>query len=181
MDVQLSKETWTRKELRWAKGLFLRAFPPEERPPFWVMTWRSKQNVDWWKVFADGKLVGFLYILVNKELAYIFHFAIDEAARSKGVGTMVLRKLTDLYTGRKFFLAIEQLDPSAPNLPERVARKNFYLRCGMRELHQRVQEGEVIYDLLGTGGQVTDAQYQSLLKEWIAWPYACRVTMKVLD
>lgn len=179
--VRLSKEPWSRGELRWAKGLFLRAFPPEERPPFWVMRRRAKAGVDWWKVLDGGKLAGFLYVLANAELAYVFHFAIHEDFRGRGVGSAAIRELMRAYGDRRLFLAIERIEDGAPNLPERVRRRNFYLRCGMRDMHQRVQEGEVVYDLLGTGGRVEDAEYQALIRPWMAWPFAGRVTMKVLD
>lgn len=181
MDVRLSKSAWSPVELWQAKRLFLTAFPPEERPPFRVMRQRARCGVDWWKVLADGKFAGFIYVLRNAELAYIFHFAILREYRGRGVGTAAIRELTRVYEGRRLFLAMEPVDPAAPNLAERVARRSFYLRCGMKEMGQHVQEGDVIYELLGTGGRVRNEEYQALIRRWVPPQFAGRVTMEILD
>ena len=66
---------------------------------------------------------------------------LDPAARGKGCGTRAMAALRGQYAGRRLFLAAEALDPAADNYAARVRRKQFYLRCGLQDLHARVREG----------------------------------------
>ena len=83
----------------------------------------------------------------------------DPGRAGKGCGTRAMAALRGQYTGYRLFLAAEALDPAADNYAARVRRKKFYLRCGLQDLHARVREGDVIYELLGAGGAVSGAEY----------------------
>ena len=180
-DVRLARMGRDRREMKWMKALFISAFPPEERPPFYVMRRQAKHNVDWWKILDGERLAGFFYVLRGGGLAYVFHFAVHPDFRGRGVGTAAVRALMRQYAGDNLFLAIERIDPAAENYAERVRRKNFYLRCGLRDLNQHVQEGEVVYELLGTGGRITNAAYRALIDPWLPRFYRRRVKMEILD
>ncbi len=180
-DVQLRRVDGSRGERRWIRRLYRDAFPPEERPPFFLLRLRAKENVDWWRIEARGELCGFFYALTDRDLAYVFFLAIDAGARGQGVGTAALRELLRIYAGKRVFLAIEQLDPAAKNYGERVRRKQFYQRCGLEEMHKRMQEGGVVYELLGTGGSVSDAEYQALIRQWLPRPLAKLIPMRILE
>ncbi len=181
MNVELIKTPWSFRDMRWLKPWFEDAFPPEERPPFFVLYLRSNKGVDWWKIYAGGRLTGFFYVMANRELAYIFYFAIHPEFRGRGIGTAALKALLRKYRRKRLFLAVEQADPSAKNYAARVKRREFYLRNGLQDLGQKVQEGSVVYDLLGTGGAVRDEEYQSLIQPWMFWPLRDKVTMKILE
>ena len=67
------------------------------------------------KILAGGRLAGFFYVLRDGRLAYIFHFAIHQDFRGRGVGTSALKALLERCAGERLFLAIEQIDPAAEN------------------------------------------------------------------
>ena len=181
MDVRLSKMPSGRKERKWVKALFLSAFPPEERPPFFVMRLRARQNTDWWLIQSGGKNAGFFYVIRDEDLAYLFFFAVDEAFRGRGIGSKALCQLIRLYEGKTFFLAIEPLDKKADNYSMRVRRLGFYQRNGLVPLNQWIREDKVVYALLGTGGQVPHAAYDRMMQHWLGSFRLLGVTMKIGD
>ncbi len=159
-----------KEELARIRALYLSAFPKEERAPYSILRRRAKRNVDWWSVYHDGQWAGFFYILRERDMAYIFYFAIDAALRGRHIGTQAVEALLRQYEGMRVFLAIEPVDPKAENYEQRVKRKQFYDRCGLMPLGMSVQEGEVVYELLGTGRQVAGAEYVGMVKRWLGWP-----------
>ena len=181
MDVWLSKMPSGWKERKWVKALFLSAFPPEERPPFFVMRLRARQYTDWWLIQSGGKNAGFFYVIRDEDLAYLFFFAIDEAFRGQGIGSKALGQLIRLYEGKTFFLAIEPLDKKADNYPMRVRRLGFYQRNGLVPLNQWIREGKVVYALLGTGNQVPHEAYDRMMQHWLGSFRLFGVTMKIGD
>lgn len=181
MNIELKKVKYEKQEMKWLKHLFVTAFPPEERPPFFIMRWRASVNVDWWKIIANNEDAGFFYVVKHENLVYVFFFAVDAHFRGKHIGTEALKMLIKRYYGKILFLAIEQIDEDAPNLQERINRKNFYLRCGLTEMHKKVKEASVLYELLGIGGTINNADYQALIKNWLGLFLSKLVKMEVLD
>ena len=165
-----------------AKALYQQAFPPEEQAPFLMLLWKSrKANVDFWSVYAGNQWAGFLYIVNYQELSYIFYFAVCPELRGKGIGSRALQEAQKKYQGRKLFLAVEALDEQAENYRERVSRKNFYMRNGFADLQKHVQEGSVIFELLGIGGDVSAQGYQQLMRSYTGKFLFRNVTLQVLD
>lgn len=79
-----------------------------------------------------------------------------------------------------FFLAIESLDPADDNYDERVKRRDFYLRGGLLPMGMNVQEGSVVYELLGCGGKVAAEEYSALIAEYLGNTVFRGVTMRIL-
>ena len=164
-----------------ARQLYREAFPPNERAPFFLLVRRAEKGLaDWWSVCEENEWRGFFYVVSDADLAYVFYFAVDPAARGKGCGTRAMAALRGQYAGHRLFLAAEALDPAADNYAARVRRKQFYLRCGLQDLHARVREGDVIYELLGVGGAVSGAEYSRLVRRWAGPVLGRMVTMKML-
>ena len=166
MNVTLARMTFGRAEMKWVKALFLSAFPPEERPPFFIMRMRARRFTDWWLIQSGGKNAGFFYVIRDERLAYLFFFAVDKAFRGRGIGAEALGQLIRLYEGKTFFLAIEPLDETADNYDMRVRRLGFYLRSGLHPLDQWAREGPVVYTLLGSGSRVSREDYCRLIRAW---------------
>ena len=169
-------------DFRKVKQLYMRAFPDEERAPFLMLVLKAKKKgVDFWTVSCDGQWAGMLYIVSRRDLSYIFYLAVSEECRGRGIGGAILRSAQKLYKGRRLFLAIEELDKNAENYPERVGRRKFYLRNGFSELHRKLREGRVTYEILGTGGDVKADEYEELMKNYAGSILSKLFTMEFVD
>lgn len=165
MNITLTNAT--EKEYKEIKPLFLSAFPPEERPPFFIVKNRAKKGAAEMLVVRDGeKFVGFVYLVSNDKLAYLFFLAISEDCRQSGYGSAVLKKLSEMCRGKRLFLAREELDERADNYEERVKRHAFYLKNGFADLGSKLKEASVVYDVMGIGGDVLPEEYDELISRW---------------
>ena len=161
--------------------LYLTSFPEDERAPFYRLVKNTrKRNINFFACMDGDEWAGFVYIINHKDLSYIFYLAVDEEKRGRGLGTAILKAVLEKYKGRRLFLAIEQPDERAKNYAQRLRRQSFYLRAGFHRLGQRLQEANVIYDLLGTGGIIGKAEYRSLIMSF-AGVYMLIYPMRVLD
>ncbi len=72
MDIKLIPMTRDKRDVKWAKDLFLTAFPRDERPPlFSVLTRGGKRNAVWLKILADGENAGFFYLVTEGDPVYV--------------------------------------------------------------------------------------------------------------
>lgn len=150
-----------------ARALYLRAFPPEERPPFWMLKRRAAQGRgELLGIRAKDAFAGFAYMIANDRAAYLFYLAIAEDARGQGLGSAVLDRLKERYAGRSLFLARETLDETAPNFDQRARRHGFYLRGGFADLPLHITEAGVTYDVMGAGPAPTPGDYNALMRSW---------------
>lgn len=181
MDIQFRSVSKRSAQYHTVKSLYHHAFPADERAPFWLLMRRSKcENVDFLEIY-DGEIwVGLLYIIHDADLSYVFYFAIRDGLRGKGYGSATLAAVKQRYAGRRVFLAIEQLDPAAENYMERVKRKQFYQRCGLRELDCQLREASVVYDLLGIGGPVKPEEYAHMMRGYLGWLMSKLIPMQIL-
>lgn len=149
------------------KALYLGAFPEEERAPWWLLNRRVKQGKA--ELFAaedDGRFAGMAYVVALDDMAYLFYLAVEEGQRGRGTGTEILAALKRHYSGKRLFLAREQLDSSADNFPQRESRHRFYLSNGLTDMGCCIKESTVTYDVMGTGGKVMPEEYSRLIKGW---------------
>ena len=163
------------------RNLYQSAFPDNERAPF-LMLWAKsgRKNVDFWAIYADEIFSGLLYIVHDGNLSYIFYLAVSSELRGQGIGSRILQALCKLYKENRICLAIEELDEHSPNYAERVKRKHFYMKNGFEELHHKVIEGTVIFELLGVGGDVLAHEYENLMHRYIGEKMFGSITIKMI-
>lgn len=149
-------------------ALYHSAFPREERTPDWLILRGIRQDrAEAWDLTQDGTWLGLAYVVTHGDLAYLFYLAIDAPQRGKGYGTQAMAAIRERYKGR-LFLALEELDEAVENYPERLRRHAFYEACGLHDLPYRLQEGRMIYALMGTG-PVSPAEYKALIGGFLGW------------
>lgn len=171
-----------RQDYHALRSLYMEAFPPEERPPFrWLRRRAEKGRVDLWRLRDGSEWAGLACVLRAGDLAYLFFFAIDAARRGQGCGTRALAALRAQYADCRFFLALEQLDPAAPNYAQRLRRHAFYQRCGLRDLPCKIKEDAVVYAVMGMGGPIRPEEYDALTHHCLGWYWRMRVEMRLIE
>lgn len=167
MRMTLKRVKSSLPEYKQIKALYHNAFPPEERPPFFIlMAKKGSDNVDFWGIYADNKWVGLAYVISKGKLSYLFYLAVSEAERGKGYGSAIIRTIRRMYDGQQLFLALEVLDEAAPNYDERVKRRNFYMHNGLKPVDCQITEGGVTYDVMGTSEHLETKKYIEMMNEY---------------
>lgn len=162
------------------RRLYNSAFPADERAPIGLLTLKSyKDNVDFWSLYADGGWVGLAYVVNGEDLSYLFYFAVSAEKRGKGIGSKCLKALKNFYSGRRLFLALEQLDETAENYPERLKRREFYLKNGLKPIAGTIREAAVVYDIMGAGGDIQPHEYENMMKKYMGFPLYKLVSMEI--
>ena len=156
-----------KKDLDIVRKLYIRAFPKEERMPFFLIKRGVRRGAEEILIAKeDGVFLGFACLVCDGDLAYLFYFAIDDTKRGKGNGSRILEELKKRYRGKRLFLAREQLDEQADHYEQRMKRHAFYLKNGFVDLPCQMREASVVYDVLGIGGTVKPAEYERLMDRW---------------
>ena len=85
-----------------------------------------------------GEFAGLAIMILHGDLALLDYLAIAPAQRGKGIGSFVLATLKERYQERRLLLEIEDPEEPCNNPEERIRRKGFYLRNGMKPMDYRV-------------------------------------------
>ena len=151
------------------KHLYETAFPKEERAPLFILYGKTKKERNhFYAIVEDEEFIGLLYTIEDVGIVYVFFFAIVEEKRGQGYGSKVLSLVKEMYAERTVTLAIEDTeDKAAENYEQRIQRLKFYERNGFKQLHFRVNEVGVVYELLGTQKGVTQANFLLLMKNYV--------------
>lgn len=176
---KLSRKTKLRGEL---KKLYKEAFPPDERVPFGMLMRRADSPLaDLFGLFDDDTLVGFAYVVKKGKLYYLFYFAMKPEERGKGYGSETLALLREKYRDGVLFLALEKRDPASPNYEERLRRHAFYERCGFTDVAKSLKESSVVYDVMTSGGDVSDAGFRPMMREYLGPVYRRIIDTKITE
>ncbi len=182
MELTLRDVKQAPAELAAVRRIYERAFPQEERMPFWMLRWRSRQkNVRLYGAYHGGALVAMAHLISDGSTAYLLYFAVEEHCRGQGVGSQVLSLLKARLQGQTILLCIEPEEPGAPNAAQRQRRRRFYARGGFRETGYQAREGAVVFDLLAYGPPADKAAYLRLMRSFIGWPLRLVFHPQVFD
>ncbi len=182
MNIRLRRADRSLDDFDGIKKLYKTAFPADERAPFWVLKRNSgKKGVDFWGIYDEEEWVGLAYVISCSDLSYLFYFAISDGQRGKGYGSATLHALKEKYAKQRLFLAIEELDEKAENYAERVSRKQFYLRNGLTEMHCRLREAKVVYEVLGTGGRIEPGEFKKLARYYLGTVLSWLIPMEIIN
>lgn len=107
------------------KQIYTDSFPPDERREWLEMQYLiNHPDFILNQVFNDQKLIGLIAIWNTLYFAFIEHFAICESMRGKGIGTQVLKKITQAKPNK---VVVEVEEPTNESAKRRI---EFYLRLG---------------------------------------------------
>ena len=135
--MKLKKITTAFPEMEHLNALAREAFPPEEHiPPEELIRMSQGSSMDFRALYDDTKFIGFIVAVTFKTMAYLFFLAIDSSCRSHGYGSKALSLFAEQYPGCMHVVDMEMPEDTAPNVEQRISRKNFYLRNGYKETGQ---------------------------------------------
>lgn len=175
--MQLIKVSTEIADYKSIKKLYKKAFPRNERAPFFLLMKKAKLSAaDFWALYDEEKWVGLVYVIKSTGLAYIFYLAIKESERGRGYGRKAMDMIKSQYSGCRIFLALEQLDRAASNYEQRVSRHSFYEKCGLSDLPYKLKEATVVYAIMGVGGAVEPEEYRRMMENYMG-----RLLVRLID
>ena len=149
---------------RLARELYLRAFPKEERLPWWLLrlnAWR--RGIDLTAYMNGDEFCGFTASVTVDGMHFLLFFAIAEHRRGQGYGSAVLQMLRQTYDA--VTLNVELLLPDAPNLRERENRLAFYQKNGFFDTGYHVWEVGGEFLILSTDPDLDIPRYKQIFRK----------------
>ena len=124
-----NKETFKK-----AKKLYKRAFPKQEQKSLRLLVKNQQKGI--YDLFAieddENSFYGLAFLVKKDDLVLLDFLAIEDNFRGQGIGSKVLKLLQEKYFDKKLFLEIENTNSNnAPNILQRIKRKEFYLKNNM--------------------------------------------------
>lgn len=152
-------------------GLYQSAFPRNEKKPFsMIRSMEKKGKTDVWYCEKDGKFAGLVVTINGPDKILLDYLAVEKKHRGQGVGSELLRRMREQYSGKGVFLEIERVTEEAENYEERKRRKRFYVSNGMAEMHVIVELFGVEMELLGFDCTLTFEEYHAFYRDnYNAW------------
>ncbi|MDE7326871.1 MAG: hypothetical protein K2N63_11440 [Lachnospiraceae bacterium] len=156
--------------------IYMEAFPAIERKPFSMLVdAQAKGNVEILMVMQsqDGQgtkenqadIIGEMILAQYADVVLLDYFAISCAFRGHGIGAQVLGKLRERCEKKRLILEIESTKVAADNFKQRLSRKAFYKRCGMRALDYSVLVMGVEMEVLTFGCEVGFEEYHAVYEQ----------------
>ena len=102
-------------------------------------------------ILEGGHPVGLAITVLHRDMVLLDYFAIHRAYRGRHLGSEALTLLKEHCRGRRLILEIELPVADAPNREERMRRKQFYLKNGMKETGLKVCVFRVPMEVLTDG------------------------------
>ncbi len=161
--MQLSKALST-YQLEHIQKLYLEAFPAIERKPFDILLKKRDEGVvELLSIESDeGEFKGLAITALYEDMVLLDYFAIDALQRGQGVGGEALKLLQSYYADRRFILEIERTDVDVENIDQRLRRKAFYLKNGMKLMPFLVNIFGTDMEVLTHECEVAFEEYQKL-------------------
>ncbi len=144
-----------RPEAKLVKALYERSFPKIERVAFsLVLKCAASGRAELFAYTHGGEFVGFAFVLLPGEYAYLLFCATRPELRSRGYGSAILKKLRRRYPDRAIVLDIEPVSESAPNSEQRLRRYMFYRNNGFSDTGCEMRDVTGIYRILIDRGEL---------------------------
>ena len=150
-------------DLKYIRDLYRISFPDVERKPFSLI--ERKATMEILMMSEGGERMGPAITASDGELVLLDYFAVDPSKRGQGAGSEALQLLLALYDDRQFFLEIERPVDDAPNLEERILRKQFYLKNGMLETDIKIRLFGIPMELLTSRPGLTFEACRGMYRE----------------
>ena len=153
---------------QWAEvyRLYRRAFPASEKKPFPIILRKHREGkTDIWRFTREGKFAGIIITINGSRHVLIDYLAVAENQRGTGIGSEILKLMCSRYAGRGVFLEIESVYEECDNLEQRLRRKHFYEKAGMRSMEVFTWLFGVKMELMGFDCRLTYQEYHAFYRD----------------
>lgn len=149
---------------RQAAQLYRRAFPKEERLPWWLLRLQARRRgIDLTAWMEGERFCGFTSSVTVEGLHFVLFLAVHEAMRAKGCGSGILSALKAEHGC--VVLNVEPLDPAASNYDQRQRRFRFYEGNGFYDTGWFVWEVGGKFRVLSTHRELDADTYRKVFKK----------------
>lgn len=146
--------------------LYQSAFPPSEKKPFsMIIKMHRKGASDVWRFTRDGKFAGIIITINGENHVLLDYLAVEKNQRGTGIGTEILRLMGEQYKGKGVFLEIESVYEDCENKEQRLRRKHFYEKSGMKSMDVFVWLFGVKMELMGFDCRLSYEQYYNFYRD----------------
>lgn len=146
--------------------LYRRAFPRSERKPFWmILKMHRRGTTDIWYFRREGKFAGMIITINGDKHILLDYLAVEENQRGTGVGSEILQLMRRHYTGKGVFLEIESVYERSKNQAQRLSRKHFYEKAGMKSMGVFVWLFGVKMELMAFDCRLTYEEYHAFYRD----------------
>lgn len=165
--MTLSNTIKSKDDKKKLKEIYISSFPSYERMPFFRLTNSSKKDkgFELLSIYDNETVIGFFYVILQKDICLILYFAIDEDKRSLGFGSQAITLIKEHFIGKRIFLYIEQIKPKAQNYEQQVKRKDFYVRNNFRPTNFQVVLSTEVFEVLIYGNEIEKEEYIQILRK----------------
>lgn len=153
-------------QLKDIEQLYMKEFPKKERKPFPLICDKARNGE--MEILAvnsvEGEFCGLVITIVGSKWILLDYFAIETKKQGNNIGSEVLHLLNRRYKDKGIVLEIERTDVECSNKSQRLRRKQFYLKNGMKEMGIYVELFGVEMELLTNGNQICFDEYQQIYR-----------------
>ncbi len=148
-------------DIKYIKELYREAFPLRERMPFSTLErLQRKGKIRILTAIENSEPCAMAVTVSNSRTVLLLYLAVDGTKRGQGIGSKVISAFGYTFPRRRLLLEIEKPDKSKPLT---VRRKEFYLRCGLRDTGVDIRLAGVPMELLIKGeGEFDPEEYLRL-------------------
>ena len=146
--------------------LYQKAFPDSEKKPFYLIVKMYRKGAsDVWRFTRNGKFAGMIITINGGDHVLLDYLAVEETRRGTGIGTEILQLMRGQYAGKGVFLEIESVYEDCDNKAERLRRKHFYEKCGMKSMEVFVWLFGVKMELMGFDCALSYEEYHAFYRD----------------
>lgn len=165
MSLTIQKVTSYFKDLEKFEELNNEAFPDEERMSIQEMlNLVQSKKIEVSALYDKQQFIGFYVLVIENHIGYILFLAISPEQRSKGYGGKALSLMKKQYPNCQIVLDMETIEDSAPNLQQRILRKQFYLQNGFYETEYLMEYKGLEMEVLCNQKTFQKNEFETLLK-----------------
>ena len=159
------------------KKLYKEAFPANERKPFFMMKKSAKTGFTEILSICCPECCGMAVTFCYDDIVLLAYFAVNPDKRGGGIGSKAIQAVMKRYEGKRFILEIEDTAVDCKNHEQRIKRKSFYLKNGLKDSEMRVFIFNMEMEILIGGKSISFDEYRSIYEKAAGKRFANRIRL----